>query len=265
MAAMEIFFYAAVFVFGLAIGSFLNVVIWRWPRKESIVTPGSHCPKCGRPIAWHDNLPILSYIILRGKCRHCHEKISLRYPLIELLSGILSLTAFWCFGMSQWYFVYFAFLAALLAASIIDLEHRLIPDEISLAGAVIGMGLSFLPGRKIPLLHSLIGALAGFLILFAVSEIYYLVVRREGMGLGDAKLLAMIGAFLGYKSLPIVIFIGSFLGVLIGIFFILLSRQGRFYKIPFGPFLSLAGMVYLVLWGRHLHFPILILDRFFRL
>jgi leader peptidase (prepilin peptidase)/N-methyltransferase len=263
MPAFPISFYAAAFAFGLAIGSFLNVVIWRWPRKESIITPGSHCPKCGRPISWYDNLPVLSYIILGGKCRHCRERISLRYPLIELLSGIISVIAFWCFGMSPWYFVYYAFLAALLAASIIDLEHRLIPDEISLAGAVIGMGLSFLPGRKIALLDSLSGALAGFLILFAVSEIYYLVTRREGMGLGDAKLLAMIGAFLGLKSLPVVIFIGSFLGVLIGIFFIILSRQGRFYKIPFGPFLSLAGMVYLILWSRHLHLPILMLDRFF--
>ena len=179
------------------------------------------------------------------------------------MSGIISAITFWCFGPGPWYFVYYAFLASLFAASIIDLEHRLIPDEISIGGMVIGLGLSFLSEKKLTVFDSLIGALAGFLILFIVAEIYYLITRREGMGLGDAKLLAMIGAFLGFRSLPSVIFIGSALGVAIGIFFIVLSRQGRFYKIPFGPFLSLASFIYLVIWSRNIHLPFLTFDRFF--
>jgi leader peptidase (prepilin peptidase)/N-methyltransferase len=246
-AGMDIFFYVVVFVFGLAVGSFLNVVIWRWPRKESIIQPGSHCPKCGSPIAWYDNIPVLSFILLKGKCRHCKEKISFRYPLIELLAGLLSVLAFWLFGFSRWYFIYYAFLASLFAASIIDIEHRLIPDEISVGGMVVGIGLSFLPERRIPVFDSLLGAIAGFLILFIVAELYYLITRREGMGLGDAKLLAMIGAFLGLRSLPLVIFAGSMLGTIIGIFFLFLSKEGRFYKIPFGPFLSVGSLVYLVI------------------
>jgi len=260
---LDFLFWTASFLFGLAIGSFLNVAIWRWPRKESIITPGSHCPKCHHPIAWYDNLPILSFVLLGGKCRHCQGKISLRYPLIELLSGILSVIAFWCFGPSKWYLVYYAFLASLLTASIIDLEHRLIPDEISIGGAVIAMGLSFLPGKKIAVFDSLVGAGAGFLILFLVAEVYYLITRREGMGLGDAKLLAMIGAFLGFRSLPLIIFIGPLLGAIIGIFFIVLSKEGRFYKIPFGPFLSLAGLVYLIIWSKNFHLPLGAFNRWF--
>ncbi len=253
---IELLFRILSFIFGTAIGSFLNVIIWRWPRKESIITPGSRCPKCGKPIAWYDNLPILSFILLAGRCRDCREKISFRYPLIELLSGILSLVAFWCFGPTRWYLIYFAFLSGLLAASIIDLEHRLIPDEISIGGAVFAIGLSFLPGNKIPVLDSLIGALAGFLILFLVAEGYYLIARREGMGLGDAKLLAMIGAFLGFRSLPLIIFIGPLLGSVVGIFFLALSKEGRYYKIPFGPFLAVAAMIYLVIWSRNIYLPL---------
>ena len=253
---MEAMFYTGAFLFGLAVGSFLNVVVWRWPRQESIITPGSHCPKCLKPIAWYDNIPIFSWLILRARCRHCKEKISIRYPLIELISGIISVIAFFCFGFSKWYFIYYAFLSALLAASIIDIEHRLIPDEISIGGAVIGIGLSFLPERKIPAFDSLLGAVIGFLILFLVAEAYYILTRREGMGFGDAKLLAMIGAFLGFRSLPLIIFIGSFVGTIVGIFFIAVSQEGRFYKIPFGPFLSLAGLIYLILFSRQINLPL---------
>jgi leader peptidase (prepilin peptidase)/N-methyltransferase len=254
-------FYIEALIFGLVVGSFLNVVIWRWPREESIVYPGSHCVKCGKPIAWYDNIPLLSWIILRGKCRHCQERISIRYPLIELLSGLLSVLCFWCFGLSRWYFIYYAFAAGLLATSIIDLEHRLIPDEISIGGAVVGLGFAFLPGNKIDPFSALIGAIAGFLVLFIVGQGYYLLTRREGMGLGDAKLLAMIGAFLGWRSLPLTIFAGSLLGTIIGTAIILFSRD-RFYKIPFGPFLSLGALLWLAVWGKGIHVDLGSFSRF---
>jgi leader peptidase (prepilin peptidase) / N-methyltransferase len=249
---MTWFFYLSALLFGLVTGSFLNVVAWRWPREESIVFPGSHCPKCGKAISWYDNIPVLSWIFLGGKCRFCREKISARYPVIELLSGMLSVLCFWCFGPTRLFFIYYAFLAALFAASIIDLEHRLIPDEISIGGAVVGMGLAFLPGGKITPLPAVIGAVAGFLVLFVVAESYYLMTKREGMGLGDANLLAMIGAFLGWRSLPAVIFIGSAVGTVIGIFLIAASRD-RLYKIPFGPFLSLGALCWVVIWSKGIH------------
>lgn len=249
---MHWFYYLTSLLFGLVVGSFLNVVAWRWPREESIIFPGSHCPKCGKSISWYDNIPVLSWLLLGGKCRHCRDKISARYPVIELMSGMLAILCFWCFGPSRWFFVYYAFLAALFAASIIDLEHRLIPDEISIGGAVVGLGLAFLPDAKIQALSALIGAVSGFLVLFIVAEGYHLLTKREGMGLGDANLLAMIGAFLGWRSLPAVIFVGSALGSVIGIFLIAASRD-RLYKIPFGPFLSLGALVWVVVWSKDLH------------
>jgi len=252
MPQIKFTFYLAALLFGLVVGSFLNVVAWRWPREESIIYPGSHCPKCGKPIAWYDNIPVFSWLLLQARCRNCREKISIRYPLIELASGIISVLCFWCFGFSSAYFIYFAFAASLLAASVIDLEHRLIPDEISIGGAVVGLGLAFLPGARVQPFAALIGAAAGFLILFIVGQAYYLLTRREGMGLGDAKLLAMTGAFLGWRSLPFAIFAGSILGSIIGLLLILVSRD-RFYKIPFGPFLSLGALLWLLLWAKSYH------------
>ena len=246
------FYYLSALLFGLVTGSFLNVVAWRWPREESIIFPGSHCPKCGKAISWYDNIPVVSWLFLGGKCRQCGEKISIRYPIIELMSGMLCVLCYWCFGPSRQFFIYYAFLAALFAASIIDLEHRLIPDEISIGGAVVGMGMAFLPGSKIQAHTAMIGAASGFLVLFVVAESYYLMTKREGMGLGDANLLAMIGAFLGWRSLPAVIFVGSALGVVIGIFLIAASRD-RLYKIPFGPFLSLGALFWVVVWSKGIH------------
>jgi len=249
---MPWFFYISALLFGLIVGSFLNVVVWRWPREESLITPGSHCPKCGKAISWYDNLPVLSWIILAGRCRSCKEPISVRYPLIELAVGLVSVLCFWCFGPSRWYFISFAFFAALFAASIIDLEHRLIPDEISIGGVIIGMGLAFLPGNRVSVSQSIAGAVLGFLILFIVAESYRLIAKKEGMGMGDAKLLAMIGAFLGWRSLPLVLFAGSTLGSVIGVALILASRD-RMYKIPFGPFLSVGALVWTVIESKGIH------------
>jgi len=255
------FFYGSAFIFGLVVGSFLNVVIWRWPREESIITPGSYCPKCQKLIAWYDNLPILSFILLKGRCRYCQGKISWRYPMLELMSGLLSLLALWSFGLGKWFFIYYAFFSALFVASVIDLEHRLIPDEISIGGAVIGLGLGFLPGNKIAIFDALLGGLAGFLVLFLVGEIYQLITKKEGMGMGDAKLLGMIGVFLGWRSLPGIIFIASALGAIIGLGLIIINKKDRFYKIPFGPFLSFSAIFWMVVWEKNIKLPIGILGK----
>jgi len=234
-------------VFGAAVGSFLNVVIWRLPRDESLVRPGSHCSSCGVPIRWYDNIPLLSWLWLRGRCRACRSWISVRYPLIELLTALLGLGLLYRYGPSWRFLAYFVFAAALLAASAIDLEHRIIPDEISLGGIALGLLLAFFSKATVPRWDSLIGAAVGFLILFLVMAGYWLITRREGMGLGDAKLLAAIGAFLGWPAIPFVLLAGSLAGTLIGLGLILLRRQGRFYKIPFGPFLSMGAWLWLFL------------------
>lgn len=234
-------------VFGAAVGSFLNVVIWRLPREESLSRPGSHCPSCGAPIRWRDNIPVLSWLLLRGRCRSCRGRISIRYPLIELLTALLCLGLLYRYGPSWRFLAYFVFAAALLAASAIDLEHRIIPDEISLGGVGLGLAVSWLPEATVRPLDSLIAAAAGFLALFLVMAVYWLFTRREGMGLGDAKLLAAIGAFLGWRAIPFVLFSGSLFGTIAGLGMIRLRKQGRFYKIPFGPFLSLGAWLWLFL------------------
>lgn len=233
------------FLFGLAAGSFLNVVIHRLPRGESIIRPRSRCPQCFSQIAWYDNIPVFSFILLRGKCRRCGEKISWRYPVIELISGFLAFTMFLRFGLRPESLIYYAFAASLLAASMIDLYHKIIPDQISLGGMVTGVLISLIPGVGLKPSASLLGAAAGFLILFALIEGYYLFTKREGMGLGDAKLLGMIGAFLGWRALPGVVLIGSFSGLVIASYMIFLKGKGRYYKIPFGPFLSAGAVAWL--------------------
>jgi len=248
-------FWVFSFLLGLCVGSFINVVAWRWPRGQSVVYPSSHCPKCQEKISWFDNIPLLSYLLLRGKCRSCGEKISLRYPVIELISGLLSVLAFWCFGLSIWYLIYYGFLSALFTASIIDLEHRLIPDEISIGGAVLGVGIAFLPSHLLTPLETFFGAVVGFLLIFIIAQLYYLFTKREGMGMGDAKLLGMIGAFLGWRALGGIVFLGSLLGIIIGSVAIIAQGKGRFFKIPFGPFLSFSALIYILIWCGKVKLP----------
>ena len=233
-------------VIGAVVGSFLNVVIWRLPREESLIRPGLHCPACGAPIRWRDNLPILSWLLVRGRCRSCRAGISVRYPLVELGSALLSFFLFQRFGASWHYLVYFGFAAGLLAASAIDLVHRIIPDEISLAGTAAGLLIALIPQAPVPFRSALLGALAGFLSLSLVIAGYWLLTRREGMGMGDPKLLAAIGAFLGWQALPFVVLAASFTGTIVGLGMILVQKKGRFYKIPFGPFLSLGAWIWLL-------------------
>lgn len=232
-------------VLGAIVGSFLNVVILRLPREDaSIVFPASHCPGCRNPIAWYDNIPILSFLLLRARCRHCAMSISWQYPLVETAMALLAVALFRQFGPTWAFGIYFVFCAALLAIFVIDLHHQIIPDLISLPGIVLGFAFSFLN----PLVNwqsSAIGILVGGGILYLIAAGYYLFTKREGMGGGDIKLLAMIGAFLGWQSLPFVVFASSVLGSLIGIGAMLKQKKGGKTVIPYGPFLAVAAVLYL--------------------
>jgi leader peptidase (prepilin peptidase)/N-methyltransferase len=235
-------------VFGTFIGSFLNVCICRLPRGESIVTPRSHCPHCQKMIGWYDNIPILSYVVLRGKCRGCKAPISLQYPLVEAVTGLFSLLLMLRFGPSLDYLFYFAFVAALIVITVIDLYHQIIPDVISLPGIGVGLlGSLLLP--DLVFLNSLIGMFLGGGSLFLVATGYQWLFKREGMGGGDVKLLAMIGAFLGWRAVILTILLSSLIGSVTGILIILLKGKDFKYAIPYGPFLSL-GAVFCLFYGE---------------
>jgi len=237
-------------IFGLMIGSFLNVCIHRLPKEESIVKPGSHCPKCRRPIRYYDNIPVLSYLILGGKCRYCQASISIQYPIVEAITALSSFFLFITFGVSLSFFYYFWFVAALIAITVIDLHYQIIPDVISLPGIVIGLlGSLIIP--QITFWTSLIGMIAGGGSLFLVATVYQWLFKREGMGGGDVKLLAMIGAFLGWKAVILTILLSSFIGSIIGITVMLIKGKDFKYAIPFGPFLALGAVISLF-WGENL-------------
>jgi leader peptidase (prepilin peptidase)/N-methyltransferase len=227
-------------LFGAIVGSFLNVCIYRIPKEESIVFPGSHCPHCQRSIPFYDNIPLLSYLLLRAKCRYCKGPISLQYPLVEGVTALGSFFLFERFGVSWSYLFYFSFLASLIVITVIDLYHQIIPDVISLPGIGVGLITSFiLP--QLTFLNSLTGALLGGGSLFLVATFYQWLFKREGMGGGDVKLLAMIGAFLGWKAVILTILLGSVIGSVIGVIVMMLKGKNLKYAIPFGPFLSLGA------------------------
>ncbi len=202
-------------LYGLALGSFINVCIYRIPLRKSIVSPPSTCPECGSRIRFYDNIPLLSYILLSGKCRHCHCRIPLRYPAIEAMTGLLSLALFIKFSLGYQYFLFLLFMTILIAISFIDLSHKIIPDILSLPGVFLGLASSFLPGH-ITWTDSLIGIIAGYGSLFLVEVTFKYLTGRDGMGRGDAKLLAMIGAWIGWRALPIIVLISSLTGAVIG-------------------------------------------------
>ncbi|QEM70161.1 prepilin peptidase [Geobacter sp. FeAm09] len=236
--------------FGLVIGSFLNVCISRLPRHESVVFPPSHCPLCQYRIRWFDNIPLLSYLLLRGRCRGCGAHISLQYPLVELLNGLLTLALFWRFGLSLSFVVLLLFCSALVVITFIDMEHQIIPDEISLPGIVIGFIFSFfLPWQT--WLGSLAGILLGGGSLLLVASCYQWLTGKEGMGGGDIKLLAMMGAFLGWKAVPFIIFASSLVGSVVGITIMLIQRKDSKLAIPFGPYLAFGAVLY-IFYGRQL-------------
>jgi len=232
------------FVFGMVVGSFLNVCICRLPKNESIVSPPSHCPVCSYQIRWYDNIPLVSYLLLRGKCRGCGAHISFQYPLVELLNGVLTLLLFLRFGPTTAFAALFIFCSALVVITFIDIEHQIIPDEISLPGIIVGFVLSFfIPGHT--WLNSLLGILLGGGSLLLVAYSYQKLTGKDGMGGGDIKLLAMMGAFLGWKAVPFIIFASSLAGSLIGISIMLLQKKDSKLAIPFGPYLAFGAVLYI--------------------
>lgn len=238
------------FVVGAVIGSFLNVCIYRIPAGESIVSPASRCPNCGSSICWYQNIPLLSFLVLGAKCGSCRAGISWRYPLVEALTGGLFALVGFSFQLFAASAVYSLFVAALIVITFIDLDHQIIPDVISLPGIIIGFLCSF----AIPWLSwtdSLFGILLGGGSLWLVAVLYEFLAKKEGMGGGDIKLLAMIGAFLGWKAILPIIFISSLIGSLVGIPLMLVKKADSKLAIPFGPFLALGALIYLF-WGPQL-------------
>ena len=237
-------------IFGALIGSFLNVVILRLPQEEaSIVFPASHCPHCRQKLHWHDNIPLLSFIYLRARCRFCQAPISWQYPVVELAMALLSLGLYEKFGLSARFGIYFLFSAALLAIIFIDWKHQIIPDLISLPGIAIGFALAFLnPGLSWQ--DSALGLVAGGGFFYAIAASYYLFAKRAGMGGGDIKLLAMIGAFLGWRALPFVVFSSSLLGTVVGLGAMIKQKKGGKTVIPYGPFLAVGSLLYIFFQER---------------
>ena len=258
--------------FGAVWGSFFNVCIARIPAGLSIVRPGSRCASCGTPIRAADNIPLLSYFLLRGRCRACKQPFSARYPVVEALAAVIA-TALWLTFVSgdpgevpairvARFVVYFAFSGVLLVLSVIDLQTKRLPDAITLPAIPIFF-LSGFATHHVPWLHRLIGAAAGYLVLRIVADFYYYVLKREALGLGDAKLLAVIGALLGWRALVFVLGVGGFMGSLISLPIILWARRGqpatqpatepqplRYTEIPFGPFLAAAALLWVFIGPR---------------
>jgi leader peptidase (prepilin peptidase) / N-methyltransferase len=226
-------------IFGAVIGSFLNVCIYRLPIGKSIVWPASACPSCGRELAWYENVPIISWLVLRGRCRTCRERISVRYPIIELLTAVMCATAFWYYGPTPLFVSRFIFGCALIVLFAIDLEHQLLPNVITLPGIVVGFVFSLVTGPGY--LSSLIGILVGGGLLFLVAEAYYRVRHEEGLGMGDVKMLAMIGAFLGWPATLMTLMMGSVAGSVVGVALIALKRGDMKYALPFGTFLAMGA------------------------
>jgi leader peptidase (prepilin peptidase)/N-methyltransferase len=240
-----------VFVVGCCLGSFYNVVIHRLPRDESLVRPGSHCPQCGMAIRFYDNVPLLSYLWLRGRCRHCRDRIPVRYPVVEALAGLFALALFRRYGWHPQFPVEYLFVSLLLMIAFIDWDTFIIPDELSLSGAAAGVVFSLAAAVRVEWWMSLLGLALGAGFFCAVERLYWLVRRREGLGYGDVKLLGMVGAFLGVPGVVFTVLAGSFTGALVGLAAMARSGEGLQTRIPFGPFLSLGAGLY-VFFGETL-------------
>lgn len=238
-----------VFVFGLIIGSFLNVCIYRIPRGESVVMPPSHCPNCGKRIRWYDNIPIISYLILRGKCRFCGQPISIQYPIIELLTGILTLGIFLRFGISFDTIYYLILTYVLVVISVIDLKSMLVPVKPCYFAMVLGIILSPFTS-SITFKSSMLGASFGAGVILFIIETYYIIAGKKGMGYGDANIMALVGAFLGWQKVFLTLFLASLMGATVGIFLIA-NGKSRKTPIPFGPYISLAAYI-TVLFGNNI-------------
>jgi leader peptidase (prepilin peptidase) / N-methyltransferase len=252
-----------VFLFGLIIGSFLNVCIVRIPGGKSIVLPASACTKCGAAIRPYDNIPVVSYLLLGGKCRKCKNPISAMYPAVELLTGLLFLGCYEVFGLTPEALKWAIFSAIMVVLVFTDLRERILPDVVNYTGFALGLGLSFFtspfdgtalaiakrifdfppPAPVLSFVDAVFGAAAGSGLLWLVSEVYFRLRGREGMGLGDVKMMLMAGAFLGLKRTLLTIFAGSILGSVLGVAVILARRKDSDYELPFGTFLGMAALL----------------------
>jgi len=263
----------AAFLFGLVVGSFLNVCILRIPANKSIVLPASSCPNCGKPIAPYDNIPVLSWLILGGKCRNCKTKISAMYPAVELLTGLLFLVCYFVFGLTLESLKWAIFAAMLVVLTITDFRERMLPDAVNFFGLGVGLLFSFFtkpldgtalwianrwfdfppPQPALSFVDAILGAVAGSGLLWVVAEGYFRLRGREGMGLGDVKMMAAVGAFLGLKRTLMTVLAASLLGSVIGIVLIAVSKKGRDYELPFGTFLGAGALLVLFFGTSALH------------
>ena len=236
---------------GLIIGSFLNVCIYRLPRGLSPVRPRSGCTKCGHLLAWYENVPIVSYLVLRGRCRKCGASISPMYPIIEAITGAMFLAGYLLYGPGLLLVVRLLFGCAMIVLFVVDLQHHILPNVITLPGIVIGFLCSTLvgPGWQ----ASLIGIVAGGGTLWAIAEIYYRIRHEEGLGMGDVKMLGMVGAFLGWKLVLLTLVIASFSGTLVGVGVLVLKRESMKYALPFGTFLAVGALIAAVAGDPILH------------
>ena len=269
-------FYALIFVFSLMIGSFLNVVIYRLPKMleqgwksecreflaeelatpkatndETVITlstPSSTCPSCQHKIRFYENIPVISWLFLRGKCSQCQEKISLRYPIVELATALLSVVIAAHFGVSLTTLLLLVLTWGLICLTLIDLDHMLLPDQITLPLLWLGL-LVNINGAIVPLNEAVIGAVAGYMSLFSIFWLFKLITGKEGMGHGDFKLVALFGAWMGWQLLPLLILMASAVGAIIGISLMVFKNHQREQAIPFGPYLAVAGWICL-LWGN---------------
>lgn len=255
---MEILTRICFFIFGSIIGSFLNVCIVRLPQEKSVVTPGSHCVKCNKPVRWFDNIPIISYVILKGKCRDCGAPFSIRYPLIELLTALIFLGFYLYFGLTWLLIPYLLMLSGFIVATFVDFEHRIIPDEVSIGGTIAGFLLSLL----IPQMHathswitaaglSALGILVGGGTIYLMGLFGEWIFKKEAMGGGDVKLMAMVGAFLGWKYALLTFFLAPFFGAVVGIIEKIRTKDST---IAYGPYLVLGAILSLFCGDRIISF-----------
>ncbi len=225
---------------GAAIGSFLNVCIYRLPRRESLVWPASHCTSCGRTLSWYENVPVIGWLALRGRCRTCGERISIVYPIVEVVTAAVFVAGYLIYGWTPLLAVRLLFACAMIVLFVIDLQHHILPNVITIPGIVIGFLFSlFLPPGW---LSSLLGIVLGGGVLYAVMEAYARARGFEGLGMGDVKMLAMIGAFLGWQLMLLTLILGSFLGSLIGLALMAAKRGGMRTALPFGTFLAIGAL-----------------------
>jgi leader peptidase (prepilin peptidase)/N-methyltransferase len=232
---------ALVALLGLMLGSFMNVCIYRLPRGLSPVRPRSSCPSCGHILSWYENVPVVSYLVLRGRCRACRAWISPMYPIVEFITGAVFLAGYVWYGPTPLLIVRLVFAWAMIALFVIDLQHKILPNVITLPGIVVGVLANALAGPG--WVASLIGAAVGAGILFAIAEVYYRVRHEEGLGMGDVKMLGMIGAFLGWKLVLVTLVLSSFLGSIVGIGVLIAKKESLKYALPFGTFLAAGALV----------------------